>query len=384
MHSFRAQHIPALDGLRGVAILLVIIHHQLIPLSLRGGFLGVDLFFVLSGFLITSLLLKEFDATNSISLSGFYARRVLRLAPALVLYLIASVLITYFLHPEQTTREIRLVGLALAYLTNWRMALGWDSSLDPTAIIWSLSIEEQFYLLWPPLLFLALCTRVKRTQLAVALSILIVGIAFHRAFLFSHGADLKRMYYGTDTRVDAPLVGCLIAILSASQLGERLKTALHVGANAAVAGLIFLVVTSTFNDGFLYRGGYTLVALLAGLLTWSLADSRTSAIARSLSWFPLRWFGVISYGLYLWHWLLLRNASFYSWVGPLDAWARSVCAIAIAATSYYLIERRFTRLKTHFNYDRATRDVAPSKRQPAEVSPLVSQYISARVIQPSE
>src|ERR1044072_3432187 len=98
MHSFRS-HIPALDGLRGLAILLVIIHHQLIPLKLNGGFLGVDLFFVLSGFLITSLLLKEFDATQSISLTKFYARRVLRLAPALLLYLLVSLVVTYSLHP---------------------------------------------------------------------------------------------------------------------------------------------------------------------------------------------------------------------------------------------------------------------------------------------
>src|SRR5262245_29066706 len=151
MHSFRAQYLPALDGLRGLAILLVITHHQLIPLSLNGGFLGVDLFFVLSGFLITRLLLKEFDATQSISLTKFYTRRVLRLVPALILYLIATLVITYGMHPGEFVRELKLVGFALAYLTNWRMAFGWDYLLDPTAIIWSLSIEEQFYLLWPPL-----------------------------------------------------------------------------------------------------------------------------------------------------------------------------------------------------------------------------------------
>src|SRR5262245_2543158 len=140
MHSFRPHHIPALDGLRGIAILLVIVHHQLIPLPLSGGFLGVDLFFVLSGFLISSLLIKEFNRTHSISLTRFYARRALRLAPAFFLYLLVTLWVTYQLHPEEFGRELRLVGFAVAYLANWRLALGWDYSLDPTAIIWSLSI----------------------------------------------------------------------------------------------------------------------------------------------------------------------------------------------------------------------------------------------------
>jgi len=141
MHGFKAKHVPALDGIRGIAILLVVTHHQLIPLPLNGGFLAVDIFFALSGFLITTLLLKEFDATKTISLKDFYLRRALRLGPALLVYLIVSLLVTYALHPEDLARELRLVGYALTYATNWRMALGWDSSLDPTAITWSLSIE---------------------------------------------------------------------------------------------------------------------------------------------------------------------------------------------------------------------------------------------------
>jgi len=123
VHSFRSHHVPALDGIRGIAMILVLIHHQLIPVSLNGGFLGVDLFFVLSGFLITGLLLKEFGATKSISLTNFYARRALRLAPAFLIYLVAALVVTYFQHPEQFVRELKLVGLSLVYLTNWRLAL---------------------------------------------------------------------------------------------------------------------------------------------------------------------------------------------------------------------------------------------------------------------
>ena len=180
MHGFRPKHVPALDGLRGVAILLVITRHQLIPFSLSGGFLGVDLFFVLSGFLITTLLLKEFDAANTISLKNFYVRRALRLGPALLVYLLASLVVTYFLHRQDLSREFRLVGLALAYATNWRMAFGWDLSLDPTAIIWSLSIEEQFYLVWPMVLLVGLALGLKRRHFAVGLTLLICTIMLHR------------------------------------------------------------------------------------------------------------------------------------------------------------------------------------------------------------
>src|SRR5262247_3214695 len=198
MHGFKAKHVPALDGLRGIAILLVVAHHQLIPLSLRGGFLGVDLFFVLSGFLITTLLLTEFDATKSISLKNFYLRRALRLGPALLVYLIVSLIVTYALHPQDLSREFRLVGYALAYATNWRMAFGWDLSLDPTAIIWSLSIEEQFYLAWPLLLLTSLAFGLKRRDIAIGLVLLICAITLHRYQLWSADAELNRMYYGTD------------------------------------------------------------------------------------------------------------------------------------------------------------------------------------------
>jgi len=373
MHSFKSQHIPGLDGLRGVAILLVIVHHQLIPLPLNGGFLGVDLFFVLSGFLITSLLVKEFDATNSISLTKFYARRVLRLAPALVMYLCVVLYLTYRLHPEEFKHEVKLVFLALTYLTNWRLAFGWDYSLDPTAIIWSLSIEEQFYLIWPPLLLLALWSKAKRNHIVIALGLCILGIGVHRYLLLSHGVEFNRMYYGSDTRADAPLVGCLVALISLSQtqVTKRARTILNLGAFASVCLLICLVATSDFSDHFLYRGGYTLVASASGLLVWHLANSDESFMTRILEFYPLRWFGLISYGLYLWHWLLLREVSFYRWVGQKDTAVRLAVAIAISAASFYLVERRFTRLKTRFGYPTNMQRETSIETRPLD-RPLVS------------
>jgi len=350
MNGFSAKHVPALDGLRGLAILLVITHHQLIPLSLEGGFLGVDLFFVLSGFLITTLLLAEFDAAKTISLGNFYARRALRLGPALLLYLLVCLIVTYHLQMLEWTRELKLVGIALVYSTNWRLALGWDAALDPTAIIWSLSIEEQFYLLWPVLFFVCLLVKLKRTHIIAGLVLIVLAIMLHRYALWRGGADLNRLYYGTDTRADAPLLGCLMALIPRWELSVSRKPYFQIGVLLAVLCLIGLVLTTHFTDQFLYQGGYTAIAVLAGVVTWSAANEPPRLLSACLEWYPLRWFGKISYGLYLWHWLLLKTVSLYYLVGYWDPWARFLLAVGVSALSFYVVERPFNKLKTRFVY----------------------------------
>ncbi len=348
MNGFSAKHVPALDGLRGLAILLVITHHQLIPLSLEGGFLGVDLFFVLSGFLITTLLLAEFDAAKTISLGNFYARRALRLGPALLLYLLVCLIVTYHLQMLEWTRELKLVGIALVYSTNWRLALGWDAALDPTAIIWSLSIEEQFYLLWPALFFVCLLLKLKRTHIIAGLVLVVVAIMLHRYALWRGGADLNRLYYGTDTRADAPLLGCLMALIPRWELSAGRKLYLQIGVLLAVLCLIGLILASHFTDQFLYRGGYTAIAVLSAVVTWSAANGPPRVLARCLEWYPLRWLGKVSYGLYLWHWLLLKTVSLYYWVGYWDPWARFLLALGVSALSFCVVERPFNKLKARF------------------------------------
>ncbi|MDX6709941.1 MAG: hypothetical protein QOH96_957 [Blastocatellia bacterium] len=385
MNGFRAQHVPALDGLRGLAILLVITHHQLIPLSLKGGFLGVDLFFVLSGFLITTLLLTEFDAAKTISLGNFYARRALRLGPALLLYLLVCLIVTYHTQMLEWTHELKLVGIALVYSTNWRIALGWDAALDPTAIIWSLSIEEQFYLLWPVLFFVCLLVKLKRTHIIAGLALAVISIMLHRYSLWHNGADLNRLYYGTDTRADAPLLGCLVALIPRWELSVSRKPYFQIGVFLAVLCLIGLVLTSHFTDQFLYRGGYTAIAVLSGVVTWSAANEPPRLLAACLEWYPLRWFGKISYGLYLWHWLLLKTVSLYYWVGYWDPWARFVLALGVSALSFYVVERPFNRLKTRFVHSPVAKPlpvVVAIKTTSNEA--LDRSFTTAAVIQTSE
>jgi peptidoglycan/LPS O-acetylase OafA/YrhL len=339
--------VSELDGLRGVAIISVIVHHQLTPFSLPGGFLGVDLFFVLSGFLITGLLADEFARTKTISLRKFYMRRVLRLGPALFFYLLACLIVTHHNQLLGITRQLKLIGFALIYLTNWRMAFGWDPVLDPTAIIWSLSIEEQFYLVWPLLFFGCMALKLRRRTIVTGLAVVIVAIMAHRYSLLNSGTGLTRLYYGTDTRADALLMGCLLALLPVATAGVRVKRWLKMASVFSAAALLYLIATSNFGDQFLYRGGYTAVALLAALVIMVAANSPPRILAAALRWRLLGWFGKISYGLYLWHWLVVRSTSFY-YLGYWESWARLALAVGIASLSFYLVEQPFNRLKSRF------------------------------------
>jgi peptidoglycan/LPS O-acetylase OafA/YrhL len=374
MKTLVAKHVPELDGLRGIAIVSVIIHHQLTPFSLTGGFLGVDLFFVLSGFLITRLLLEEFKKTDSISLRNFYMRRLLRLGPALAVYLAASLLVTYRTQTIELTRQLKLIALAVFYSTNWRMAFGWDPTLDPTAIIWSLSIEEQFYLVWPLVLLGCLALKVRGRFIWGGLVFVILAIVVNRYLLLEAGTDLTRLYYGTDTRADALLVGCLFGLLHSKSIEWRPKSWLKVAGLFPAGVLAFLILTADFSDEFLYQGGFTVVALLSGVVIFVAASAPPRLLSIALRFSPLVWLGQISYGLYLWHWLVVRNTSFYQ-LGQLEPLAKLALAVGIAAASFYFIEQPFNRLKTRFAvrppYPQTTSTKTLSENMTSGRTPLV-------------
>lgn len=299
-------HLPALDGLRGLALLGVLFFHS--RKLLVGGYLGVDLFFVLSGYLITSLLISERAATGKIALGPFWIRRARRLFPALLSLMPAIALYCWlFAQPDELAR-VRSDALAtLAYVANWSQIYSarsyWDLFAAPSPLehTWSLAIEEQFYVLWP--LVAVFASAKPKTILRIALAGMAASMVAMLA-LYSH-ANTSRVYFGTDTRATAILAGiALAAVLPPTTRfttrGVRMLDAL--GAVAAI-GLAFAWWKLPGESRFLYRGGFWLTEL-AGLvlIACAVAGPKASFVARALAAKPLVYVGLISYGLYLWHW----------------------------------------------------------------------------------
>jgi peptidoglycan/LPS O-acetylase OafA/YrhL len=347
----RLGYRPALDGVRGLAILAVLAVNSLLPFF-QGGFIGVDVFFVLSGFLITSLLMEEWSSTGTISLKRFYARRALRLLPALFVLLIACCLYGFFFQSrEMATATWREALWVLFYFANWMLTFEHEvGSLDHA---WSLSVEEQFYLLWPVLLLGLLRLRVKRDRILILLLLAIASSFAWRAFLWSRGAHYLRLYYGTDTRADAVLIGCVIGMLFSTGGLRSSAASQRVSALLALLGVAFLLGVGMFvthDSPFLYRSGFTLVALAAAGVIIETVGSRTSLATRILSASPLAWVGRISYSLYLWHYPVfhaLRTERFhgFGWSPMLVQVIRFGAVFVAACASFYFVEKRFLQLK---------------------------------------
>ena len=364
---FRLTHLAALDGLRGVAILTVMFFHATLYRGPRpsGGFLGVDLFFVLSGFLITALLVQEWQRSGGVGLGAFYARRALRLLPALFALIAVILLVPGVFY--QSARPWREAGLAALHTTNWVMAFGGDVGFfDHT---WSLTIEEQFYLLWPPLLVLLLTLRVRRPVILAVVALGILCPTWLRFELWQGLPSVKRLYYGLDTRFDALLIGCLVALVASWDLIPRSRRVLHaIQVSAAVSAVVLAVCVATMEEEsrLTYQGlgSLALVACACLVLHVVYCPSRLSRLL--LENRPLVWVGRISYGLYLWHFPILNgmlNPTRMAKVGITGAGlltVRFAIAFLIAALSFWLIERPFLRLKRRFDRRRAVADAGGS------------------------
>jgi peptidoglycan/LPS O-acetylase OafA/YrhL len=348
------ERVSALDGMRAVAVMVVVVFHA--GLSwLPGGFLGVDVFFVLSGYLITTLLLEEVDRAGRIDLWAFWARRARRLLPALIVLVVVVSAVSPLVLPAAETALVRDDALsALAYMANWRMILrGTDyfaqtAAPSPLQHTWSLAIEEQFYLLWPLLLLLLGLTRIRRHGLIAVVATAVLGVVGSVAvgwLLTGSGRDLNRVYFGSDTRAVSILVGVGLAGVLATGRGNPRSVVPHRGlgvvAAVATAVLLWLFSHAEDNDAQLYHGELLLVALAVAAVLAHAVLVPQSLTARMLSLPPLPALGCISYGVYLWHWPLLGwlTSERTGLHGASLLLLRCLATVAAATVSYLLVER---------------------------------------------
>lgn len=371
------KHLNFLDGLRAISILMVMGFHRLGPISgmLPNGWLGVDVFFVISGYLITSLLLRERAKSGTVNLRNFYVRRFLRLMPAYWVFLVVLVLV----HPAANGKMVPAFFTSLCYMSDYDMALNWGnvfgSGYENT---WSLSVEEKFYFFWPAIVLLL----GMRCGYAAVAAIIVCEI--FKGWLCYHHAAPLRILAAFDTHVDELMIGCVAAQLMSKEI---VRTALtnFKGANFCSLTLIGAIaficcvakhpatLTQPADCTFFYAVVMPVFSALIALFIMLCSANEKLWLARILSFKPLMWIGVLSYSLYLWHPFVIERVSW---------WATSVthnpvknelitfaACLGAASLSYYLVERPFLRLKKRFEFKSdALSDGLPSGIVPAGAS----------------
>ena len=359
----RLRLVPGLDGLRGLAVLAVVIYHFFGDV-LPGGYLGVDMFFVLSGFLITSLLVREFRVTGRISLKDFWVRRFRRILPAAVTVLVICTAIVAAIGGDLAVgiRE-QFLG-TLFFVNNWTQiatsqSYFADNEIQVFAHYWSLAVEEQFYLIWPLLiagLFIFVRRYPRRVPIIVSV-VLAAASAVAMWFIYTPGEDPTRVYYGTDTHAFGLLIGAALSLIITSThsdpAADTWPSSRRAGAIAAqvlapLALLAYLAQLIFMTDDLelTYRGGLVLTSVLGALMIWGVVRG-----ARPLTWIfgtaVMRWLGQRSFSLYLWHWplIMILIALFdskreHAWVWGLVALPLS---FLLSEISYQFIENPFRR-----------------------------------------
>ncbi|MBN2623839.1 MAG: acyltransferase [Acidimicrobiales bacterium] len=339
-----------LDGLRGVAVILVVVYHVggvLWPSArswlLPGGMFGVDLFFVLSGFLITSLLVGEHDGRGRIDLVGFARRRLLRLVPAMTGLLAAVLGLALAGRMYAVDATLSSAGWALTFTANWAMA---DDRPAVMGHLWSVAVEGQFYAMWSIVVVVALRFRRHLGVVAAIAATGVAAVAWWRYVEMGRGANLFHVYMGTFTRLDAPLVGALAGVAVASGSVDRLRG--RAASLVSAVGLVVVVVAAFTLGPFepvLYRGAFTLVAGAGACAVVGAVRAGDGVLVRALGARPLVLAGMVSYSLYLWHlpifdWLERATPG---WSPVVRSVVGVVAAVAVSTVSYLYVERPFLR-----------------------------------------
>jgi peptidoglycan/LPS O-acetylase OafA/YrhL len=350
------SRLPGLDGLRALAVTIVVLYH-LTPGALVGGYIGVDVFFVISGFLITGLLLREKESSGSIHLPSFWKRRARRLLPALGLLVVACTAAAFVIGGDILVGLGKQVLGALTFSYNWLALAGGSSYFDDTTPellrnLWSLAVEEQFYLVWPILVLVLVLVR-RRTQLLVVVAIAVASAL--AMYLLVASGDPTRVYYGTDTHSFGLAVGAALAIATSGWAPQVLAWSrasrfwLPLAGLVGLAGIITLAIVMPDDNPIVYRGGLVVVALL-GAITIAGAVVPGGFLGRLLDLSPIRWVGERSYGLYLWHWpvfVLVGAALPVADPDGAGGWMLGAVALALtvfcAAVSYRYVETPIRR-----------------------------------------
>ena len=306
-----SAYMPGLDGLRALSVIAVVGYHLGVP-YLQGGFLGVGMFFTLSGYLITSILLRTWRKKGKVDLKDFWIRRARRLLPGVILLLGVVLVATAIAQPDNWSTRLSESVAALFYVSNWSTIASGVSYFErfggpgPLDHLWSLAIEEQFYVLWPVLFALVMKVFRGRLRWVIALTVALAAASFVAMYALAvPGFDNTRAYEGTDTRAGGILIGAVLAMAwtqgrhtsKSTVFSRTLMDVLGLGSLAVIVGLI---LTTDQYSLSLYRGGLLALSLATATLV-SVVVHPTSLVAKAIGAAPLRWIGERSYGIYLWH-----------------------------------------------------------------------------------
>ncbi|HDR7800149.1 TPA: acetyltransferase [Bacillus tropicus] len=346
-----SRYMVGLDSLRGLAILGVILYH--INFNwMPGGFLGVTVFFVLSGYLITDILAMEWKRNKRIDLKKFWLSRARRLLPGMLVMLVITLAWITIFHSSLLEKMRGDSLAALFYVSNWWYIYHKLSYFDnfnqisPLNHFWSLAVEEQFYVVWPFIISLGLYYIKKQSRMILLICLGAFAAALAMAILYEPGVDPSRIYYGTDTRAFSLLIGAVLALVwPSNRLANKIipKARFILDVVGGIALIIILVMFWKTNqyDPFLYKGGMVLLSIATALLVANLAHP-ASRIAQFLRFRPLRWVGIRSYGIYLWHYPILTlttpkvNAGDFSIIRAI---LQFLLIILIAQISWKFIEK---------------------------------------------
>lgn len=390
-------YMPALDGLRALAVVAVVLYHGEIG-GLPGGFLGVEVFFVISGYLITSLLIAERQRTGATAYLAFWARRARRLLPALFALVGVVAVVWSLLHHDELARVRGDMVGALTYVTNWYQIIVQQSYFEaigrpsPLRHLWSLAVEEQFYIVWPvALAVIHRVTRGRRQQMLLITGALALVSAVYAVVLFQPGVDPSRVYYGTDTRAAGVLLGAALAIavppwlMRARIHRNAMRTITIIGA-VGLAGTVMMFMWVNEFDSFIYQGGFILLDLLTLAVIVSLVHPCRTIWSRFFALGPLLWIGRRSYGIYLWHWPIFVLTRPHLDI-PMSGWSllglRLALTMAVAEVSYRFVEMPVRDGALGRWWAKRSQPgglVAPRARRPAMVAGVLAMGILALVL----